>query len=210
MKYSITEAQDYKAIFIVFPNGVKIYVNNLHPDFDTIRKVLEDEEIDNQDIAYMLLVMNLMNVKQNVDELQDAITLKKAQDAINKYEYEVVETSISPWGHEEKVFITEEELVEIVSQLSKTGDALGFDYTPQLDYESEEEYKYVRQGVFPALVVDGILLAFDDENNGVSYYVAGISNISYVGMNKNTTSDIDDIKPNRFILWMRKIFLHKN
>lgn len=208
MKYTITETGDYKAVHITLPNGYRAYVNNLHPHYDSVVEVLQDETINNNDVVYMLLICNFVGLEADIDDLNYAIQLQKIKEI---EENEAKEAALKLEREAPKnVFVSEDELIEIVKKLSATGEALGFDYTPQSDFENEEDFPYVRQAVFPALVLDGILLAFDSEGNGVSYYVAGISNISYVGMNSETFLEASDNTEKRsFSGWIKKIFTRR-
>lgn len=202
MKYNIAEVGDYKAVHITLPNNYKIYVNNLHPHYNSIVEVLEDNTVDNSDVVYMLLVCNFVNLEVDIDELNYAITVNKAIE-VSKQSEALQLLLNSP---EENIFVNENELTDIVYRLSQNGEALGFDYTPQIDFENEEDFSHVRQAVFPAMVLDGVLLGFDSEGNGVSYYVAGISNISYLGMYSEEETIKKAKENNRFVNWIKKLW----
>lgn len=188
MKYNLAQVNDYEAVFVTFPDGVKIYVNNLHKDFNTIKEVLEDNTIDNNDIAYMILVRNFLNCETDVEKLENAI-----KTSVEKSITEINEEPLVYFSEENRFIpVDVEELKKVVAKLCPLGEPIRFDYVPQSDYDNEEDFPHINQAVFPISVTEEVLLACDSEANGLVYRLEGMFNLYYLGMNEETASELDE------------------
>lgn len=174
MKYELVDTGNYKATQIDFGNGWKTYVNNLHPEYETIVTVLEDDSPETYDAIKQIYIFNLLGL-----ELPAEVT-EAFPDALNTVYTVAVENDVeAPQNAAETVPVDVDELTRIVGSIAQSGEAISFVYTVQTDIDSEEDFPYTDYSVFPVCVIEDELLAVDGEGKAFTFQVAGMSNLFY-------------------------------